>query len=134
MNEWDTQVPGVSPDSFRRAYDAAEEGVLKHPGLPLDLEETLRPTIRIARTIARSVTVDADELYAMSVRVCALWRLLASAPAQLEPFGVALSEEGLRCDAPCRAALLDTAAAAPLTDELRFEAEEFLSALKERVG
>lgn len=131
MNEWDTRVPGVSPDSFRQAYEAAEDGVLKNPALALDLEETLRPTIRIARTIARQLPVNADELYAMSVRVCALWRLLASDPA-LQSLGIGFSEEGIRCDAARRAALLDVAASAPLSEDLRFDADRFLFALKNR--
>lgn len=134
MNQWDTDVPGVSTDSFRRAYEVAEAGVLKNPGPALDLDETLRPTIRIARTIARQLVVDPEELYAMSVRVCALWRLLASEPAQLGPLGIVLSEEGVRCDAARRAALLDTAASSPLSEDLRFDPDDFLTALKDRVA
>lgn len=134
MHDEDGAVPVVSADSFRQAYEAAEDGVLKHPELALDLGETLRPTIRIARTIARGLTVEADELYALSVRVCALWRLLATDPAQLRPFGIGLGEEGIRGSAACRAALLETAASAPLSDDLRFEADSFLSALRRKIG
>lgn len=134
MNDGDATVPVVSVDSFRQAYDVAEDGVLKHPELVLNLGETLRPTIRIARTIARGLTVEPDELYAMSVRVCALWRLLASDPVELRPFGVGLSEEGIRGPTVHRAALLDTAASAPLSDDLRFEADSFLSALKRKIA
>jgi hypothetical protein len=134
MNEENAPVPEVPKESFRQAYHVAEEGVLRHPESAIDLGETLRPTLKIARTIARGVTVGADELYAMSVRVCALWRLLASEPAQLRGFGIAFTEEGIRCTDAQRNALLDIAAAAPLSDDLRFETDSFVSTLKSRVA
>lgn len=129
----DAPVPEVPADSFRLAYDYAEDGVLRNPAVALDLADALRPTIRIARTIARGLPVSADELYAISVRVCALWRLLASEPAELRPLGIGLTEEGIRCPDKTRTALLDAAAAAPISDDLRFEPDGFLAVLKDRM-
>lgn len=134
MDDWDTRVPGVSPEVFGAAYEAAEGAVLGSPGSAPRLDEALRPTLRIARAIARELTVDADELYVLSVRVCALWRLLAAEPAALRPLGIAFGEEGIRCAPDRREALLATAAAAPLSEDLRFDADGFLSALETRLG